>query len=275
MSVLNRPVSAPLWLLAGFPDVLDWLNQTLVEWHDKSIEEEKQDMMTAELWGMELSSLQGGSTGQFQNSDGTVRARYYRNLVLNYVRKTGKGPEVGVEEGSEGDVYLGSQFFESLGEEGIFTLIASMTTKYYLELKKAYRPRFADETSLLTMAGILDANFHVLVTQRITPSQIIDLARQTEGKQDRLLQFIVGLEMLLLPIDAPEVSRDIVNAACQDKIVAIRKRIEETTRSYSSDPHITSNTNAMMLSPQFAQIRRAAGVRDVSFLAKLRRTLFG
>jgi len=272
---LHRPVSAPLWFLAGFPDVLEWFNETLVEWHGRSVEEDKQDMMTAELWGVELSSMQDGKMGQFQNSDGTVRARYYRNLVLNYVRKTGKTLEVAVEEGSTNDVYLGARLFEMVGEGSNFTLIASMTTKYYLELKKAYASRFPDETSLLAMAGILDANHYIFVTQRVTPRQIIDLARQTEGEQDRLLEFIVGLETLLLSIDAPELSGDVVKATCQDQTPAIRKSIDETIRSYSSSSHITSNTTAIMLSPQFAQVRSAAGVRDVSFLANLRRMLFG
>jgi len=274
-SVINRPPSAPIWLLAGFPDVLHWFNEKQRELLDPSVDEDERTRAIEEIFGIDLDSLQGIDEDQFEDADGNLRTPYYRNLVSNYLRKTGRPLEVAVEEGSENDIYVGMDLLQMVGEESNFTLIAAMTTKYYMELKRTYGSSFPDETSLLAMSGILDANVYIFGTQQITPAQIIGLARATEGKQDRLLEFLIHFETLLLSVSTPERSPEEVMNACQDQAGAIRRSIQRTMDSYRGEPKITNDVRTVMSSPQFAQLRRAAGVRTASLLSKLKEVILG
>lgn len=269
MSVANRPLYTPLWLLAGFPDVLAWFNEKMDLVLGPSIDEEEARRSYARLFGMGLDSPQSSNENEFKNVDGTLHVRYYRNLIANYVKETNKSLEVAVQEGSAEDIYLGFDFLRMAGEQSTCTLIATMTTKYYLELKRSYGDSFPDESSLLAMAGILDAKAYIFSAKQFTPAQVIALARETEGMQDRLVEFLIRFETLLLSIDTPEVSFEEVRGICQDEAEAIRGSIQRTTDSYRGEPKITDDVRAVMSSPQFAQLRLAAGVRNTTPLGKL------
>ncbi len=261
ISVINRPVQAPLWLLAGFPDVLYWFNEKQREFLDPSVYEDERTKATAQLFGMDLDCPTDTDKNWFEDGDGNLRTRHYRNLVSNYVRETGKSLEVTVREGSENDIYFGrNSILQMMGEESNFTLIAAITTKYYMELKRTYSPSFPDETSLLAMSGILDANAYIFGTQQIAPAQIIDLARATEGKHDRLIEFLIQFEALLLSVGTPDLSSDEILTACHDQEEAIRRSIQRTMDSYNGEHKITNDVRAVMSLPQFAQLRRAVGV---------------
>jgi hypothetical protein len=272
-SVLNRPPNVPLWLIAGFPDVLCWFNEKL---RDAGNAHEE---TTARLFGIDLASPQGTKDrrsdmrpppiprSHFENSDGTLRARFYGNLVSNYAKETGRSLEAAVEEGTESDLYMGEDLLQMAGEESNFTLIASMTTKYYLELKRTHGCCFADETSLLAMAGMLDASRYILDTRQINPSQIVQLARETVAMHDRLLQFLVRFEAVLLSLDNPGHPPHDVRSACDDQATAIRGAIQRTMDSYRGEPMIAMAVKAAMSAPQFATWRRIAGVESPSLLA--------
>lgn len=247
-SVLNRPPTVPLWLIAAFPDVLTWFN-----------EKQRDVETTARLLGIDFASAQDPEE-HFENADGTLRARYYGNLVSNYAKETGKALEAAVPEGTENDIYLAEGLVQIFGEESNFTLIATKTTKYYLELKRTHGSSFPDETSLLAMAGMLDAKVYILETQQITPTQILKLARETEGMQDRFLHFLVRFEAVLLSVDNPELSRDEVRSACDDQAPAIRRAIQRTMDTYRGEPVIAALTALAMSSPEFATFRRISGI---------------
>ena len=66
-----------------------------------------------------------------------------------------------------------------------FSLIAENTTKYYMELKCRYEERFPDDTSLLTTAGVLDAQNYIFSSPpRIDITDIIELARECTAKDE-------------------------------------------------------------------------------------------
>lgn len=275
-SVLDRPPNASLWLLAGFPDVLNWFNEKLKALLlDSSVDEEEEERVTAELFGIQSDSLLSADEGQFENADGRLRAKYYATLISNFTSQTGKALEVAVQEGSAGDIYLGTDLLQASGEESNFTLIATITTKYYLELKRTYRRCFPDETALLAMSGIVDANVYILDTQEITPAQIIELAKGTEGMQDRLLEFLVRFEVLVLSIDNQGVSPEEVRSACEDQRAAISASIQRVMDSYTAEPMFVNAVRAAMSSPQFAELRRMVGVRRDSIFGKVKAIIFG
>ena len=275
ISPIDRPFKVPLWFLAGFPDVLDWSRKIQNEILNSSVDEDEKTKARTELFGIDLDCPKGADEKYYTDSDGYMRTRYYRNLVYNYIKETGKPLEVEVDKGSENDIYLGEDSLQMTGEESNFTLIASMTTKYYMELKKTYGTSFPDETSLLAMSGIIDANVYVFETQQITPAQIIELAKVTEGKQNRILEFLIQFESLLLSVDTPDLSPNEVLSACQDQAEAIHSVILQTMESYSSEPEIVSVVRTVMLSSQFGQLRQTVGVQKKSLLSKFKERLFG
>jgi hypothetical protein len=258
-SVINRPAGTPLWMLAGFPDVIQWLNERIIEYH-RSYEGGGQEHLL-ELYGVDLDSAEDGGEIEFRNSSGQIRVCYYRNLISNYRTRTGNILETSVIEGSENDVYMGSDLLASLGEASNFTLIASMTTKYYIELEKLHGHRFPDEISLLATAGILDANVYVFVTQKIKPEQIIAIARGVRDSKERLLDFIVRLEVLLISVDSPDYAIDEVELACEEQSAAIKSAIDHTINSYTGEPHITAAVQGFMGSSWWSEIRNALGIR--------------
>lgn len=275
ISLVNRPLQSPLWFLAGFPDVIAWLNEKQKSFLGRSFDEDEAATAIAELYGFDLDSPDDLSEEDVENPDGSLRACYYRNLVRNYVAQTGQKLEVAVEEGSECDIYLGNEFLQMTGEESNFTLIATVTTKYYMELKTHYAASFPDETSLLAMSGILDANVYILGTGQIDPTQIVELAKATQSAEDRLLEFMILFEALLLSVDMPELAQDEVLDACRDQADAIERSIRNVMKTYRGEPKIANDTRALMTSAQFSQLRNVAGVHTPTLLGKLKSMIFG
>ena len=64
-----------------------------------------------------------------------------------------------------------------------YALIAENTTKYYLELTRNYRNRFDDEVTLLTTAGVLDAQTYVFIEGSIDLDTISRIARDVVSKE--------------------------------------------------------------------------------------------
>ncbi|MDO9559855.1 MAG: hypothetical protein Q7I89_09265 [Syntrophales bacterium] len=275
VSIVNRPIRAPLWLLAGFPDVLAWLNDKQEASLNPSVDQEEAANAIAELFGFDVDSSEDMSKSDIKNPDGSLRACYYFNLVRNYIVQTGRSLEVAVEEGSEGNIYLGSDFLQMIGEESNFTLIATMTTKYYIELKARYASSFPDETSLLAMSGILDANFYIFGTGQLQPTQILDLAKATHGEKDRLLEFMIQFEALLLSVDTPELSPDEVLDACRNQAKAIQRSIRSAMETYRGEARIADDARALMTSTQFSHLRNAAGVRTPTLFGRLKKMILG
>jgi hypothetical protein len=257
---INRPVGAPLWVLAAFPDVVDWFNRTMQNLSRDGVGEDEKERIIAWLLGIDTNRL--AEAGGDREDDGTdvLPARHYRALVRNYVTQTGRALEVAVDEGSEGDIYTGSQLLGVLGQESNFTLIAAATTTYYMELKRSFAAAFPSETSLLAMAGILDACVYIFATRQIEPEQIADLAKATEAECDPLLEFIVRFVALLLSVDTPSISHADVLAACRDQAGAIGRSIQRTIDTYRGDSRIKSDVQNAMVAPEFEAVRRLVGL---------------
>ncbi len=234
MFSLDRPLGFPLWFLAGFPDVAAWATD-----------------------GEGLSYLARTDENEYLE---TIGFHYFQGLISSYVDKAGRSLEAAFQEDSANDLHLAGEIFEATGEENNATLIASMTTKYYLEAKRSYGTSFNNETALLSMAGVLDANAYIFVTRQLTVTQIVTVARQTEGMQDRMQEFLIRFETLLLSQDNPEYSPEEVREACESEAEAIRRTVLRTTKTYVSEPAIFQSVRTMMLSSQFSELRQEIGV---------------
>ncbi|WP_411814339.1 hypothetical protein [Dehalococcoides mccartyi] len=68
-----------------------------------------------------------------------------------------------------------------------FTIIAENTTKYYLELRSRYSDRFDNDTSLLAISGILDAQNYIFTSHPIiSTDRIFKLASDTIKNDESL-----------------------------------------------------------------------------------------
>jgi hypothetical protein len=132
-----------------------------------------------------------------------------------------------------------------------------------LQLKRSYGASFPDETALLSVAGILDANGYIFGFRNITIAQVVAVAKETEGMQDRMQEFLVRFEALLLSMDNPECSVEEVREACRREADAIRSSVQRTTASYAGEPMIVDSVRLVMSSPQFSTLREEVGVSKV------------
>jgi hypothetical protein len=115
----------------------------------------------------------------------------------------------------------------------------------------------------------------LLGTGQIQPAQIVDLARGTQGKEERSLEFMILFEALLLSVDTPELPHEEVLDACRDQADAIQRSIRNAMETYRGEPKISNDTRALMTSAQFSQLRNAAGVHTPTLLSKLKNMIFG
>lgn len=171
ISPLKRP-QVPLWLLSAFPDVMYWFGEKQRALMSQSASEDQFAELTVKMFNMDSAEDSSFDEKDVLNELGQFKAKYFKNLIENYQKQTGKTLEVAVSKDSESNIYLTSEIYKSVGEEDLFTLIASNVTKYYIELRRQFLHRFPTETTLLTAAGILAAQVYVLKTKEINPDQM-------------------------------------------------------------------------------------------------------
>jgi len=249
---INRPPLVPLWFIAGFPDVLIWFG-------DQEADSNCEVYFT-KLFGLSPEDLEDQTSEQYLSADDQLKVSYWRNLVTKYTAKTGKGFETAVQTNSANDPYLAARMFEATGEQNNCTLIASVVTQYYLELKQSFPSKIPDETSLLAMAGMLDAEYYIS-TRQLDPKQILSAVRATEAVQNRLLQFLIQFETLVLSCDNPQASHELIQSCCEEQSEAIRESIQRTMSSYQGNPSIARKVHTAMLSFRYREIRKVAGIQ--------------
>lgn len=267
--IFGRSPEIPLWILAAFPDVVNWLNEKMRILHRASKCESDELKEICALWGIDLGGSADFDERACRNKDGQLKVRYYRNLIDNYVKDTGNTLETAVEHGSPNDIYAGFNLLQSLGEESNFTLIASMTTKYYMELTGRYGRWFPDETAVIAASGIIDANHYIRVTQQITPEEIVRLARETQGSEDRFVDFVKRFVPLVVAADAPEFPAAMVLEACDEQSEAIEHAIGRTLNSYTGDAKIATGVRVFMESAEFSELRKPLHLRGRQAAARI------
>ncbi|MFC1860254.1 hypothetical protein ACFLYC_01615 [Chloroflexota bacterium] len=186
-----------------------------------------------------------------------------------------------------------------------YALIAENTTKYYLELTRNYRNRFDDEVTLLTTAGVLDAQTYVFSEGSIGLDTISYIAKQAVSKEeleptsyqkmtsqaflkkfrtksaidkivssseekdelekDTLFNFIFSLEVEIFVVDSPEFNRSAIELACYGKADTILKAINRMKKRYKGEKLFTLATTNLMSSPKFEAIRKQLGIKAKAF----------
>lgn len=146
-----------------------------------------------------------------------------------------------------------------------FTLIATNTTKYYLELTRDYSDRFSDEASLLATAGVLDAQNYVFVERTISLLNIRNITATSvffPVLEDMLADFILNLEIETFKVDNPNIPESDIVTACVEQRHNIANTVQKTKNEYVSEPIFASAVSKFMSSPEFQSYRQELGIKD-------------
>jgi len=274
--VFLRPRDMPLWFLAGFPDVVRWYCQAMADIGATCTSEDDAGRSATRLLGIFPASDHNSGHADFLDSQGCLRVRYCCNLIENYKKETSRPLETAFGEESVADnIYLGFDLLDAMGQESNFTLIATNTTKYYMELRRSHAHCFLDDTSLIAAAGIIDAAMYILVHRNLAADHITVLAKETEGRDDRLICFCSRLAILLISLDCPEFTIEEVTNTCKQQADAISRSVKRTMASYTGESMVAAVVGRFMTDNQFANLRQAAGVHPLTFLDNLKGLLGG
>lgn len=262
ISIVNRPVGTPLWFLAAYPDVIDWLNE-----QDKQYMElhKGDDGWLKEMLKLLDISIENAETVNIliRSSDGKPTPKYYYRLKNKYKEITNSKFETSVDENSINNPYLGAKFLNMIGAENNFTLIAENTTKYYLELNYSHKNRISNDITLLAVAGVLDAQYYIFVDRSISIPEIINMAKKAVSSGgDPLLNFIIELEIRIFMIDSPELGFNRTEKACISQKDVILKTIQKTKENYESEPKVISDVELFMNHSKFASYRKMLGIKN-------------
>ena len=89
-SVVDRPMGTPLWFLAGYPDVMRWLNdqqEKYIKSHNRDYDGWETEM--AKLFGLDIED-ENINENQIMNNEGKLRPKYHKNLVKQYKKITNR-----------------------------------------------------------------------------------------------------------------------------------------------------------------------------------------
>jgi hypothetical protein len=264
ISIVNRPVGTPLWFLAAYPDVIDWLNE-----QDKQYMElhkgDDDGWLKEILKLLDISSIENADTVNIliRSSDGKPTPKYYYRLKNKYKEISNSKFETSVDENSINNPYLGAEFLKMIGAESNFTLIAENTTKYYLELNYSHKNRISNDITLLAAAGVLDAQYYIFAYRSISIPEIIHMAKKAiSSGSDPLLNFIVELEIKIFMIDSPELGFNRTEKACIGQKDAILKAILKTKENYRGESKVASEVKLFMNHSKFASYRKMLGIKN-------------
>jgi len=147
--------------------------------------------------------------------------------------------------------------------EDNFTLIATNTTKYYLELDRNYRDRFKNEASLLSAVGLLDAQNYIFIEKTIDLSSVLNMAREvSSNKENALVEFITRLEIAIFQVDNPSVVQADIVDACINKKEDIANAVQRVKEEYLSDPLFSAVVSEFMNSAQFKPYRQILDIAN-------------
>jgi hypothetical protein len=260
--VANRPLAFPLWFIAAYPDVLLWFENAGEEYIETHGQDE--DGLTGfhkKVLGIDPANL-NLKEKDLIDSKGNINSKNLKNLVQSYKDETGKELETAIKSPAD-DIYLGSELLKAFGAENNFILIAMNTTKYYLELTRNYSNRFSNESTILATAGLLDAQFYVVIQGIMNLSEILDIAKKSALLgEEALIDFIINLEIRIFKIDSPDIDISEIQTVCLGQKKIITEAIQETKKQYVSEPVFASFVSDFMNSSQFKPFRQMLGVND-------------
>jgi len=142
----------------------------------------------------------------------------------------------------------------------VLKAVTIKTTIYYLEIEKNYRDLFKDKVLLLATAGVLDAFRYIFVDEKISISEVIDIAKASVKQDNNLADFITSLTIKIFQVYNPENALAAKHACLGEKMQTIAD-VKQIRERYKTDPCIVKEVKTFMESPDFSVMRNELGIR--------------
>jgi hypothetical protein len=150
-----------------------------------------------------------------------------------------------------------------------FSLITKMIASYYMEFDLKYKRRFRDDIALLTTVGVLDAQIYVFQEKNITIQEIKNLAKVSLTKQNPLLEFTIGLGIIIIKIEEPDFEIEEIEYSWNSQRNRLSILIEEIKNNYPQDTYeeklVKSHAKLFLNSTQTKGFRIEIGIKNKSW----------
>ncbi|MCX6085489.1 MAG: hypothetical protein NTX94_03495 [Caldiserica bacterium] len=248
---MEHPTGFPTWFLAAYPDVALWFSAQ---------DGPERKAVDAEV--TRRSAASGTAASHLVDENGFLAHAVLRTLVDLYRERTGSVLECTAsaddlqEEGA-----TGSTDEQALTAQQAVDLMAANITRYERELATSYGDRFAGMQPRLTVAGLLQLGYYVLVDHVIPLATLVQAADASISADDPVVEFVERLEIEVFCAEGGEGERKRIEDACHLLRSRILDVVLQTRADFEESPSLTQATRNFMELSQFDPLRQAIRIR--------------
>src|SRR5450756_770006 len=158
----------------------------------------------------------------------------------------------------------GSTDEQALTAQQAVDLMAANITRYERELATSYGDRFAGMRPRLTVAGLLQLGYYVLVDHVIPLATLVQASDESASADDPVVEFVERLEIEVFCAEGGDSERKRIEEACHLLRSRILDVVLQTRTNFEETPSLTAATGNFMDLPQFESLRQAIGIRPAS-----------
>ena len=140
-------------------------------------------------------------------------------------------------------------------------LMATNITRYERELATSYGDRFPDMRPRLTVAGLLQLGYYVLVDHSIPLAALVQAADEAASADDPVVEYVEKLEVEVFCAEGGEKERKRVEDACHLLRSRILDVVLQTRADFDAAPSLSQATRNFMEESEFEPLRQAVGIR--------------
>jgi hypothetical protein len=248
---MQHPTGFPTWFLAAYPDVAVWFSS-----------QDGPDRKAVDAEVTRRSAASGSAASQLVDENGFFAHAVLRTLVDLYRERTGSVLECTASDADlQEEGQAGSTDEQALTAQQAVDLMAVNITRYERELATSYGDRFAGMQPRLTVAGLLQLGYYVLVDHAIPLVTLIRAADESASADDPVVEFVERLEIEVFCAEGGEGERKRIEEACHLLRSRILDVVLQTRADFEELPSLTQATRNFMDLPQFESLRQAIGIR--------------
>ncbi|MCX6062693.1 MAG: hypothetical protein NTV26_00660 [Caldiserica bacterium] len=248
---MEHPTGFPTWFLAAYPDVALWFSS-----------QRGKDRKDIDAEVTRRSAASRTAASPLVDENGFYAHTILRTLVDLYRERTGSILECTAfaDDLQEVDA-TNSTDEQALTAQQAVDLMAANITRYERELATSYGDRFEGMRPRLTVAGLLQLGYYVLVDHVIPLATLIQAADESVSADDPVVEFVEQLEIEVFCAEGGEVERKRIEHACHLLRSRILDVVLQTRTDFEESPSLRQATRNFMESSQFDPLRQAIGIR--------------
>ena len=239
----------PAWFLAAYPDVALWFSSRSGD--ERRAVDTEVAARAAVTAGKRLLDDQG----------------FYGHAVLRALVDLYRQQNGGVLECMAGTADLqeeeaaGPAAEQAMTAQEAVDLMAANITRYERELATSYGDRFPDMRPRLTVAGLLQLGYYVLVDHSIPLAALVRAADEAVSADDPVVEYVEKLEVEVFCAEGGEKERKRVEDACHLLRSRILDVVLQTRADFDAAPSLSQATRNFMEESEFEPLRQVVGIR--------------